>query len=94
MDVGNRDIGGLALEKCRNPSEKIDYRPDKRLGQRGTKFMATLSRSSSLVIHFEKASSTIGVANREIGGLALEKCRNPSEQIDYRPDKKIGRSHV
>jgi hypothetical protein len=42
--------------------------------------MATLSGSSSLVIHFEKASSTMGVANREIGGLALEKCRNPSEK--------------
>ena len=57
MGVANREIGGLALEKCRNPSEKIDYRPDKRLGERGTKCMATLARSSPLVIHL-KASST------------------------------------
>ena len=49
MGVANREIGGLALEKYRNPSEKNDYRPDKRFGERGTKFRATLSRSSSLV---------------------------------------------
>ena len=50
MEVGNRDIGGLALEKCRNQSEKVDYLPDTRFEERGTKFMTTLP----LVIHFEK----------------------------------------
>jgi hypothetical protein len=40
MGVASREIRGLALEKCRNPSDKIDNRPDKRLGERGTKFMS------------------------------------------------------
>ena len=76
MEVGNRDIGRLALEKCQNPSGKIGYLPDTRFGERGTKFMTTLARSGPLVIHFEKTSSTMDVGNRDIGGLALEKYRN------------------
>ena len=90
MEVGNRDIGRLALEKCQNPSGKIDYLPDTRFGERGTKFMTTLARSGPLVIHFEKTSSTIDVGNRAIGGLALEKCRNPSEKVNYLPDTRFG----
>ena len=89
MEVGNRDIGRLALEKCQNPSGKIGYLPDTRFGERGTKFMTTLARSGPLVIHFEKTSSTMDVGNRDIGGLALEKCRNPSEKVDYLPDTRF-----
>ena len=85
--VGNRDIMGLVLENHVYPLEKSDCRPQNKSGGRGTKFMVTLSCSGSLEKYFGKASSTVGVGNRDIMTLALENHMVPSEKNRFIDEK-------